>query len=73
MATLRFLDCEPKLKDGTYSSAVRCNCMWRANLQAKVKDGEVVFAGCPVCGKEAIVEIWPDGEIGFFPMGTVVI
>jgi len=73
MATLRFLDARPKLEDGIHVSHVRCDCQWRANLQAIVKDNDVVWAGCPVCKKEALVEIGPDGRIGFFPPGIVVI
>ena len=73
MTTLRFMDANPRLEDGRHSTYVRCNCMDRANLIAEVKDSEIVFAGCPCCRKEAVVEILPDGEIGFFPMGVVVI
>ena len=74
MTTLRFLDARPKnITDGIHASHVRCDCMIRANLQVEVKYGEIVFAGCPCCRKEAVVEILPDGEIGFFPMGVVVL
>jgi hypothetical protein len=70
---LRFMDVDPKLEDGRWWSSVRCSCLWRANLCADVKNGEVVFAGCPVCKKESVVEILPDGSLGFFPTGTVII
>lgn len=73
MGVLRFMDANPKLRDGTRSSHVRCDCMIRANLHAVIKDGKVVFAGCPVCKKESVIEILPDGEIGFFPPGVVVL
>lgn len=73
MTTLRFLDARPKLEEGVHQSHLRCTCPDRANLQAYVKDGDVVWAGCPICRKEAVVEIGPDGRIGFFPMGVVVI
>ena len=73
MVTLRMLDARPPMKDGTYSSEVRCDCLVAANLRAVVKDGQIVFAGCPVCRKEAVIEVLPDGAIGFFPMGVVVI
>jgi hypothetical protein len=66
------MDVEPVLEDGRRSSAIRCTCPDRANLVAEVKDGLVVFAGCPVCQREGVVEILPDGEIGFFPMGVRV-
>ena len=73
MTTLRFMDAHPKLEDGTRSSQVRCDCLTRANLIAVVQDGEITFTGCPVCRKECVVEVLPDGEVGFFPMGVVVI
>lgn len=74
MTTLRFLDARPKnITDGIHASYVRCDCSFRANLQVEVKGGEIVFAGCPVCRKESVVEILPDGEIGFFPPGVVVL
>lgn len=73
MGVLRFLDANPKLEDGTRSSHVRCDCLTRANLQVIVKDGEIIFAGCPVCRTPSLVEILPDGEIGFFPPGVQVI
>ena len=73
MSVLRFMDARPKLEDGTRSSHVRCDCMTQANLQVVIKNGEIVFAGCPVCKKESVVEILPGGIIGFFPPGTVVI
>ena len=72
MPVLRFFDANPKLEDGIRSSHVRCDCMVRANLQAVIKDGEIVFVGCPVCKKPALVEIRPDGSIGFFPPGVKV-
>ena len=70
---LRLFGIKPKLRDGRRASHMRCDCLTRANLVAIVKNGEITFAGCPVCGKNALVEVLPDGEIGFFPMGTVVI
>jgi len=73
MTTVRFMDAKPKLRDGIRSSHIRCDCMTRANLQVVVKDGEVIFAGCPVCKTESVIEILPDGEIGFFPPGVVVL
>lgn len=73
MTTLRFLDARPPIKDGVYSSHVRCDCIIRANLQVIVREGEIVFTGCPVCKKECVVEVLPDGEIGFFPPGVVVL
>jgi len=78
MTTLHFMDADPVLRDGESLdfdrySHVRCNCMNRANLCARVRNGKIVWAGCPVCGSEAVVEVGPDGDIGFFPMGTVVL
>jgi hypothetical protein len=73
MAVLRFMDARPKLDDGSRSSHVRCDCLTQANLQVVIKDGEIVFAGCPICKKESVIEILPDGEIGFFPPGVVVL
>jgi hypothetical protein len=57
-------------EDGLHQSHVRCVCPDRANLQARVERGSVTWAGCPVCGREAIVEVLPDGSLGFFPMGV---
>lgn len=59
-----------KVKDGIHASHVRCGCMDRANLQAIVKNGRVTWAGCPVCKRESIVEVSPDGKLGFFPAGV---
>ncbi len=73
MPVLRFLDAKPKLRDGTRTSEVRCDCLSQAHLQAVIEGGEVVSASCPACGREALIEILPDGEIGFFPPGVTVI
>lgn len=78
MTTLHFMDVNPVLRDGdrlnfNYSDGSRCNCMTKGYLVAKVREGKVVWAGCEVCGQEAVVEVCPDGKIGFFPMGVVVI
>jgi hypothetical protein len=78
MGTLKFMDCDPVLRDGgaldfDRFSHVRCNCMNRANLVARVRNGKIVWSGCPVCGQESVVEVGPDGHIGFFPVGVVVL
>lgn len=73
MTTLYFMDAKPKLEDGVHTSHVRCVCPDRANLEAHVKDGQIVWAGCPVCQRDAVVEVDHNGRIGFFPMGVVVI
>lgn len=77
-AVLYFMGVRPELEDGTHSSDVRCACPTRANLRAIVRGGKVIEAGCPVCGRPAVCEVTMNlrtrkGEVGFFPVGTVVI
>lgn len=72
MSDLRFMNRGKDPEDGVHQFSVRCTCPDRANVRAKVENGKVVWAGCPVCGKEAIVEVLPDGSMGCFPMGVVV-
>ena len=68
---------QARLEDGEVWSDLRCVCSTRANLRAVIRGGQVVEAGCPVCGREGVYEITPGwdgkGELDFFPMGTVVI
>lgn len=74
---LRFMGNHARLADGEIWSDVRCVCATRANLRAAVRGGQVIEAGCPVCGRKGVYEITPgrDGkaEVGFFPMGVIVI
>jgi hypothetical protein len=73
MSVLYFMGIRPTLEDGVHSSSMRCNCPTRANLRAIVQHGKVIEAGCPVCGQAVPCEVCPNGTIGFFPPGTVVI
>lgn len=74
---LYFLGMKPKLEDGTHSSDVRCDCLTQANLRAIVRNGRVVDAGCPVCGKQHACEVTIGcggrGEISFFPPGITIL
>jgi hypothetical protein len=73
---LYFLGVRPRLADGVCATGTRCLCPARANLQAEVRNGEIVFAGCPVCRREWPCEVTAVGgraDVGFFPPGTVVI
>jgi hypothetical protein len=73
MAVLYFLSCEPELKDGVYWQEQRCSCPDRANFRVVVRNGKVAEHDCPVCGRECVVEVSPDGRIGCFPAGTIVL
>ena len=72
MTILRQYHIPHEIEDGVHPSHVRCDCPDRANLQVEVKDGVIVFHGCPVCRKETLIELLPNGEIGFFPPGVKV-
>ncbi len=70
---LYFMGVKPQLEDGTFFPGQRCDCMDRANLQVEIVEGKIVFAGCPVCRREHVLEVSPDGSFGFFPPGVQVI
>ena len=70
--TLRLLSNTAKPQPGLHIGEAQCIHCGRA-LTADVNGrGEVTFAGCRPCKVETMVEITPDGELGFFPMGIRV-